>query len=101
MLSECDVSAALDSMLTASVSPDLLRGLALRCGLAGKHEEQEKDRWSIAHMNDVDSMRVRHGKKKTLLQGNDRETISEKWKRNQIAAQSQIGLPQTIILIFD
>lgn len=62
MLSECDVSAALDSKLTDSVPPDLLRGLALRCGLAGKHEEQEKDRWS---MNDVDSMRVRHGKKKT------------------------------------
>lgn len=79
MLSECDVSAALDSMLTDSVPPDLLRGLALRCGLAGKHEEQEKDRWSIAHMNDVDSMRVRHGKKKKLC---SREITERQFQRN-------------------
>lgn len=78
MLSECDVSAALDSMLTDSVPPDLLRGLALRRGLAGKHEEQEKDRWSIAHMNDVDSMRVRHGKKKLC----SREITERQFQRN-------------------
>lgn len=78
MLSECDVSAVLDSMHTDSVPPDLLRGLALRCGLAGKHEEQEKDRWSIAHMNDVDSMRVRYEKKKLC----SREITERQFQRN-------------------